>query len=109
MDSRSPYTGPERRRRKVFVTRNTEYHFLDQTCVAVRNRDTEQWRVAHVALRLTLSGSVSFGPDGAVQPKSDVPAVGDALFFATDGADVITSALTAVERPLPQTVEAYPI
>jgi len=35
--------------------------------------------------------------------------VGDALFFVTEGADVITSVLTSVERPLPQTVSSYPI
>jgi hypothetical protein len=31
------------------------------------------------------------------------------LFFAAPGADVITSTLTAVQRPLPQTIAAYPI
>jgi hypothetical protein len=108
-DIRPEYTGPERRRRKVYLTLNTEYHFLDSLCVAVRHRDTGQWRVAHVALQRTLSGCVSFTPKGEVHPKPVPPAVGDALFFATDGADVITSVLTAVARPLPQTVAAYPI
>ena len=28
-DTRPDYNGPERRRRKVYLTRNTEYHFLD--------------------------------------------------------------------------------
>ena len=105
----SSYAGPERRRRRVFVTLNTEYHFLDDVCVAVRNRDGGQWRLGHVALRRTLSGAVSLGPNGAVRPRADPPQVGDALFFADDGADVITSALTAIERPLPRTIEAYPI
>ena len=41
------YTGPERRRRKVYLTRNTEYHFLDEVCVAVRHRDSGQWRGRH--------------------------------------------------------------
>jgi hypothetical protein len=108
-DKRTDYTGPERRRRSVYLTCNTEYHFLDKVCVAVRHRDTGQWRVAHVALQRMLSGSVSFTASGDVHPKLDPPAVGDALFFATDGADVITSTLTAVGRPLPQTIAAYPI
>jgi len=108
-DNRPEYIGPERRRRRVYLTRNTEYHFLDTVCVAVRHRDTGQWRVAHVALQRTLSGAVCFTAEGELHPKPDLPLVGDALFFATDGADVITSALTAIGRPLPQTVASYPI
>lgn len=84
-DTRPDYTGPERRRRKVYLTRNTEYHFLDSVCVAVRHRDSGQWRVAHVALRRTLSGCVSFTAAGEVQPKLAPPAVGDALFFCDGG------------------------
>jgi hypothetical protein len=106
---KSEYTGPERRSRRVYLTRNTEYHFLGNVCVAVRHLDSGHWRVAHVALRRTLSGCVSFSAHGEVQPKSGPPSVGDALFFAAPGADVITSTLTAVQRPLPQTIAAYPI
>lgn len=108
-DKRTGYTGPERRRRRVYFTRNTEYHFLDDVCVAVRHRDSGQWRVAHVALRRKLTGCVSFTREGHVEPKPEPPSVGDALFFATDGADVITSVLTGVGRPLPQIIESYPI
>ena len=37
----NPYPGQERRREhRVYVTRNTEYHFRAQTCVAVRDRKT---------------------------------------------------------------------
>jgi hypothetical protein len=103
------YAGPERRRRKVYLTRNTEYHFIDDVCVAVRHRGSGQWRMAHVALQRSLSGSVRFSEHGEVQPKSGHPSVGDALFFASDGADVITSTLTEVSRPLPQTIATYPI
>lgn len=103
------YNGPERRRRRVFLTRNTEYHFVDDVCVAVRHRDSGHWRMAHVALQRRLSGCVTFGAEGEVHPKTSQPQIGDALFFATDGADVITSALTAVGRPLPQTIASYPL
>jgi hypothetical protein len=105
----SEYTGPERRRRKVFLTRNTEYHFMDDVCVAVRQRDSGRWRIAHAALARSLSGAVRFTASGDVQPTAEPPNVGDALFFAASGADVITSALTEVTRPLPQTIESYPI
>lgn len=108
-DKRSDYKGPERRRRKIYFTRNTEYHFLDEVCVAVRHRDSGQWRVAHVALHRKLTGCVGFTPDGQVHPKAEPPGIGDALFFATDGADVITSVLTGIGRPLPRVIESYPI
>jgi len=107
--TQSEYTGPERRRRKVYLTRNTEYHFLDDVCIAVRHRDSGHWRVAHVALHRSSNGCVSFSEHGEVQPKPGPPGVGDALFFAADGADVITSTVTDVLRPLPQTIALYPI
>lgn len=103
------YAGPERRRRKVYLTRNTEYHFLDDVCVAVRQRDSGQWRMAHVALQLELAGSLSLSAHGEVQPKELPPSVGDSLFFSSEGVDVITSPLTDVTRPLPKTIADYPI
>jgi hypothetical protein len=105
----SEYTGPERRRRKVYLTRNTEYHFHDEVCVAVRHLGSGQWRLAHVALQRKLSGSVSFSDQGDLFPHARPPSVGDALYFAADGVDVITSTLTDVSRPLPQTIATYPI
>jgi hypothetical protein len=108
-EQHAEYAGPERRRRKVYLTRNTEYHFMDEVCVAVRHRDTGQWRMAHVALQRTLSGCVRFSEHGELQPKAGPPHVGDALFFASDGTDVITSTLTAVSRPSTQIIESYPI
>jgi hypothetical protein len=103
------YSGPERRRRKVYLTRNTEYHFHDEVCVAVRHRDTDQWRMAHVTLQRKLSGCVSYSDHGDVQPKAGPPSVGDSLYFSAEGVDVITSTLTDVSRPLPQTIATYPI
>jgi hypothetical protein len=108
-EQHADYNGPDRRRRKVYLTRNTEYHFLDAVCIAVRHRGSGQWRMAHVALQRTLSGAVTFSAHGEVQPRSGAPKVGDALFFAADGADVITSTLTDVVRPLPQTIATYPL
>ena len=105
----SEYSGPERRRRKVYLTRNTEYHFDDDLCIAVRHRDTGQWRMAHVALQRKLSGSVALSEHGEVQPKTLPPRIGDCLYFLAEGVDVITSTLTDVARPLPQTIATYPI
>lgn len=107
--SHAKYAGPERRHRKVYLTRNTEYHFVDDVCIAVRQRESGQWRVAHAALSRTLTGSVRFTTNGDVHPTSGPPTVGDALFFAAQGTDVITSALTEVSRPSPQTIASYPL
>ena len=107
-DRRGKYEGPERRRRRVYVTRNTEYHFLDELCIAVKSRQTDKWRLGHAALRHALSGCVRFAADGEVQPKAREPAVGDALFFADPGCDIITSVLVAIERPAREVVASYP-
>ena len=37
------YAGPERRNRAMYVTANTEYHFRDGVCVAVRDRQSRSW------------------------------------------------------------------
>lgn len=107
--AKTPYEGQERRRHRVYVTRNTEYHFKDGRCVAVRDRTTGQWLVSHVALSRPISGSVRFNIDGDAYPTLEAPGIGDALFFATDGPDVVTSSLTAVDRPPKHVVGQYPI
>src|SRR6187549_387121 len=49
--SKNPgYEGTERRRHRVYMTRNTEYHFRDGVCVAVRDRRTGDWLPGHLAL-----------------------------------------------------------
>jgi hypothetical protein len=107
--SKAPYAGPERRRRRIYVTRNTEYHFLDDVCVAVKSRESNKWRLGHAALNQALSGCVRFAGAGDVQPKSREPELGDALFFADRGCDVITSVLIDIQRPSRDTVESYPL
>ena len=52
------YQGHERRRHKVYITRNTEYHVRDGICVAVRDRRSLSFRGAHIALNLKLEGGV---------------------------------------------------
>ena len=99
----------ERRRHKMYVTRNTEYHFRDGVCVAVRDRTQERWLVSHSALRRAISGAVRFRPDGEASPCVRIPRVGDALFFGTGGPDVVTSRLTAIDRPAKTLVASYPL
>jgi hypothetical protein len=102
------YAGTERRRHKVFLTRNTEYHFRDALCVAVRDRRTGEWLPGHLALRRQLFGSIRFFMNGALLPNPGEPKIGEALFFGEGGRDLITSPLESVERPPKELVEDYP-
>jgi hypothetical protein len=85
------YGGPERRRHKMFVTKNTEYHFRDRVCVAVRDRRSGTWLPAHLALCRRLGGAVRFQPNGFPIPATGEPGIGEALFFDDDGRDLVTS------------------
>src|SRR4051794_24375646 len=100
--------GSERRRHRVFMTRNTEYHFRDGMCVAVRDRRTGDWLPGHLALRRQLFGSIRFFMNGSILPNPGEPKVGEALFFASGGRDLITSPLESVERPAKGLVQDYP-
>jgi hypothetical protein len=103
------YKGKERRRRRMYVTRNTEYHFEGDRCVAVRDRNRGTWLMSHQALDRRLSGAIRFRAGGDAYPTLEAPAVGDALFFGSEGPDVITSLVAAIERPSRDQVEAYPL
>ncbi len=107
MKPESRYPGPERRRHQMFVTKNTEYHFREDLCVAVRDRRSGQWLPAHLAVSRRLSGGVHFQPNGTAVPVCDNPGLGEALYFADDGRELITSAVCGVERPERETIDAY--
>jgi hypothetical protein len=102
------YRGSERRRHRVYMTRNTEYHFRDGFCVAVRDRRTGDFLHGHLALQRRVHGGLKFFPDGSIAPNGGEPRAGESLYFATDGRDLVTSALEAVVRPPREVVEAYP-
>jgi hypothetical protein len=104
----STYSGPERRRHRAFVTRNTEYHFDGEVCVAVRDRKSGSWLVSHLAVNRTLSGSVRITTHGIAVPAGPQPSVGEALFFGRNGRELITSALCSIERPEKNVVSSYP-
>jgi hypothetical protein len=102
------YQGTERRRHKMYVTRNTEYHVRDGVCVAVRSRVTGDWLPVHDALSQPVLGSVSVRQNGEVLPSRGAPKVGDALFFERPGRELLTSALCSIERPARDVVDSYP-
>jgi hypothetical protein len=101
------YGGPERRRHHMYVTRNTEYHFRDKVCVAVRDRKTGRWLVSHLAVSRKLTGGVRFRENGTAF-SLDAPQVGEALYFGDDGRELLTSLLCGVERPERDIVQSYP-
>jgi hypothetical protein len=107
------YQGRDRRRHKVFITRNTEYHFRDEICVAVRDRQAKRFRAAHIALHLKLQGAVKIGQNGGAMPDSDGPRVGAAIYFTRDDDavgehQIVTSRVERIERPAKQDVLQYP-
>jgi hypothetical protein len=117
------YRGPERRRHRVFVTRNTEYHFRDGFCIAVRDRRTGDFLEGHLALHRRVHGGLRFLGNGGIHPNSGEPKPGESLYFAGNGREeptdraereaarareLVTSPLESVERPSRELVDAYP-
>jgi len=107
MNLETSYTGPERRKNRVFVTKNTEYHFRGDRCVAVRDRRSSKWLPSHLAIGRRLSGGVHFHKNGAAVPVCDAPSLGEALYFADDGRELITSAVCGLERPNREVIRGY--
>jgi hypothetical protein len=107
------YQGPERRRHRIFVTRNTEYHVRDDICVAVRDRDGKRFRPSHIAMHLRLQGAVKTSPNGTSMPDTDGPRVGAAIYFTRQDPDggehhIVTSRVESIERPEKSVVKQYP-
>lgn len=102
------YSGEERRQHRVYVTRNTEYHFRGQTCVAVRDRKTGSFLQSHLAIQRTLSGGVSYQANGTAIPSYAPPQVGSALYFGEGGRELVTSLCSSIERPERRLIAAYP-
>ena len=106
------YQGIERRRHRVYVTRNTEYHFRDGVCVAVRDRRSCAFRAAHLAHGLKLEGCIKIKPTGSM-PSDAEPEIGDAIFFLQAMSDgrprqITTSRVERIDRPPREDVLRYP-
>jgi hypothetical protein len=93
------YFGPERRIHRIFITRNTEYHMRQRTCVRIRDRQSGRWVENHRALNLIMTGSYPFGSSDSDINLSDVPEIGECVFLNANGIDLITSPVLAIERP----------
>jgi hypothetical protein len=104
------YHGPERRRHRVLVTQNSEYHCRDGVCVAVRDRRTGSFIPRHAALGKHITGGLRLNQKGGIESATTgEPRPGDQVCFETniDDASVITSPLSAVERPPKNIVKIY--
>jgi hypothetical protein len=103
------HSGQERRQHRMYVTRNTEYHFRGKTCVAVRDRKTGRFLHSHLAMQRTLSGGVKYQANGSAIPSCAPPQVGEALYFGEEeGRDLVTSLCSSIERPERRVVGTYP-
>lgn len=89
----------ERRRHRLYRTRNTDYFLRDRECVGVRDRATGCWLRHHVALRMVAAEL----PDALEQP----PEHGLRLNFVGACDDLVTSPLESIERPALHTVVYY--
>ncbi|MBI5507187.1 MAG: hypothetical protein HY903_00415 [Deltaproteobacteria bacterium] len=100
------YQGPERRHHRVFVTNNTEYHFRDDVCVAVRDCRKGTWQTRHSAIGAKLMGGIAVTPQGSWKVSFGSVDVGQKLCF---GNDILTTPVHSILRPGRDTVESYPI
>jgi hypothetical protein len=107
MNANTAFAGSERRRHRVYVTRNTEYHFRDELCVAVRDRNSGEFLHGHLALKRRVQGTLKRYDNGALVPKIGEPQKGESLFFLTGGRDLVTSPIQDIERPAKEIVAAY--
>jgi hypothetical protein len=89
----------DRRRHRVFYTRHTEYHLREDECVGVRDRESGEWMIDHVALRLHALTI----PD--LRASSDW--VGRRIQFWGRWSDVLTSPVVSVGRPTLDEVPCY--
>ena len=108
------YAGPDRRRHRVYVTRNTEYHCRDGICLAVRSRRTGSFQLEHAAIGKRVTAGVTFAEGEATEicEPGDVHTGHQLCFSSVDGRfedhdDVLTSVLHAVERPPKEIVARY--
>lgn len=100
-------SGIERRRHKMFITRNREYHTRDHQIVAVRDRKSGSFLNEHSALQGLVVGSLH-GAQGH-QYKDGFTAIeeGDSLCISNLGNGVITSVVERIDRPPKEVLRFY--
>jgi hypothetical protein len=99
------FLGRERRRHRLYVTQNTEYHLRDRICVGVRDLWSGRWRPDHPAVGKWLFGAVRSGEAG-LEPLA-APEVDCLLWFENGDNDILTSRLTVITRPHRRCLDRY--
>jgi len=89
----------DRRKNKLFVTRNSEYFTHDGVCLRVRDRRRDEWLERHEAIGHRLTGALHAPRSPGESPVHTVPEPGDTLVFEAGPHKVLTSALERVSRP----------
>jgi hypothetical protein len=97
------YSGVERRRNRMFLTKNSEYYCWGDTCTAVRDLTSGTFNKNHSAIGRRLAGGVCFLPDGRLgsfTQRGEDPHPGESIFFSNGklGEELVTSALCKVAR-----------
>lgn len=105
MSTQTSFVGPERRKHRIYITRNTEYHVRAGEVIGVRPRGSDKWLTHHDALHMRIQGRVP--KDGRV-PLPGLPEPGERLYLTSKHDDLVTSAVVAVERPSKSVVAQYP-
>jgi hypothetical protein len=113
-DRYEKFSGRERRRHRVFVTHNSEYHCRDGVCVAVRDIRTRRFLPDHMAVGKRVSSGIRFTEVGGIASISEPgdPHVGEQICFVSGEPEpeeeVLTSPVKAIERPPKDVVALYP-
>ncbi|HWL86044.1 MAG TPA: hypothetical protein VNO21_09600 [Polyangiaceae bacterium] len=113
-DKQEQFGGRERRRHRVFITHNSEYHCRDGLCIAVRDLRTGRFLREHMAIGKRVSSGIRFTEVGGIASISEPgdPHVGEQICFVSQELEpeeeVLTSPLKSIERPPKDIVARYP-
>jgi hypothetical protein len=107
MEEREARTLVERRRHRMFVTGNTEYHVKDDICVGIRKIGDGTWITKAKALKARLVGGINSISE-ILYASPSFPTVGQSLLFINDeGEDIVTTKVTHIVRPPMEAVRYY--
>jgi hypothetical protein len=107
MDSDDKQDRVDRRRHKMFVTRNSEYHMRDDICVGVRNTREDRWLDRSRLLSARLMGAVDSFSTLSSSACTE-PAIGKYLLFICENGElIVTTRLEAIDRPPMDAVQYY--
>jgi len=107
MDDSSRRGFVERRRHKVYITQNTEYHLRNDTCVGIKSCRDGSWIRDNKVLMARLVGAVDSVGELA-EHRCGMPEVGKYLLFLSDeGELIVTTKLENIDRPFKDAVINY--